>query len=297
MVRLLKEGGFSRSTIHNAFSTDILPRWGIVEQIVECLAAKVPGATTGDLSVEFHTLWMDAKRAALADGASSDPKASSGAVVEASRAAEALTADQQLHHGEDGSTWFYAPRAGDHAPAVEPLPEHVQRSTSDLSKHPRPALGEVRYDDLLRDLRFAARRQLGADAVAIMLGRGDGDVAGTQAPEPLAEPVRRGEDTRADLQMLTAANMIDLRRMSGDAGFSSFDREVQVDLIARLTTQFSTESEAHEILQVLSRASYHEHVRGLKWKDAEQFWVDVLSALPAQDLAMILYYVSAKMAT
>jgi hypothetical protein len=162
---------------------------------------------------------------------------------------------------------------------------------------PYSSRGKVPYRDLSRDERLAARLRMGATAVNRLLGRGDGDDERAQASKPLAELVRRDEDTQPDLQMLTAANMIDLRRMSGDAGFSSFDREVQVDLIARLTTQFSTESEAHEILQVLSRASYHEHVRGLKWKDAEQFWVDVLSALPAQDLAMILYYVSAKMAT
>ncbi|MET8860466.1 effector-associated domain EAD1-containing protein [Streptomyces sp. NPDC004579] len=70
MARKLKGAGISRSTIHDAFTSDRLPKWVVVDALIEVLSSSAPGGQPEQTLRALHGLWMAAaqQEVASADG-------------------------------------------------------------------------------------------------------------------------------------------------------------------------------------------------------------------------------------
>jgi hypothetical protein len=61
LVRAIGHGVVSRSRVHEAFTGERVPDWGLLDLLVEQLALKVPGGPSPDDEVRrFHALWLTA---------------------------------------------------------------------------------------------------------------------------------------------------------------------------------------------------------------------------------------------
>ena len=60
LARGLGTGVASASRIHDAFTKDRLPKWGLVEMLVIELARSAPGLSVDDQIGRFHSLWQEA---------------------------------------------------------------------------------------------------------------------------------------------------------------------------------------------------------------------------------------------
>lgn len=72
MARELCGAGMSKSSIYDAFSSTRLPRWPVVDALIEILASRAPGVTAEQQLEPMHTLWM---RAAAAEQLPATPLA------------------------------------------------------------------------------------------------------------------------------------------------------------------------------------------------------------------------------
>ncbi|WP_327667943.1 MULTISPECIES: hypothetical protein [unclassified Streptomyces] len=64
------EGSVSRSRLHDAFTSGRLPRWEVVDALVETLGSRARGTTPEQELDRFHTLWQSA----VSDGGSPEPE-------------------------------------------------------------------------------------------------------------------------------------------------------------------------------------------------------------------------------
>ncbi|WP_367046130.1 hypothetical protein [Streptomyces sp. Je 1-332] len=73
MTRNLRDAGISRSSIHDAFSSPRLPRWRVVDALIEILSSMAPVVIAEQQLEPMHALWMRAATAGQRPATSSAP--------------------------------------------------------------------------------------------------------------------------------------------------------------------------------------------------------------------------------
>ncbi|MDX2819232.1 PP2C family protein-serine/threonine phosphatase [Streptomyces sp. PA03-5A] len=60
IARQLSGAGISRSTVHDAFSSPRLPKWRVIDALVEILSAQTPGGRPEEDQAVLHEVWLRA---------------------------------------------------------------------------------------------------------------------------------------------------------------------------------------------------------------------------------------------
>nr|WP_168500499.1 PP2C family protein-serine/threonine phosphatase [Streptomyces sp. RLB1-33]QIY76367.1 serine/threonine-protein phosphatase [Streptomyces sp. RLB1-33] len=60
VARVLKGAGISRSTIHDAFCSQRLPKWKVIDALVEVLSSQAPGGRPEEDQKVLHEVWLRA---------------------------------------------------------------------------------------------------------------------------------------------------------------------------------------------------------------------------------------------
>ncbi|WP_405968968.1 serine/threonine-protein phosphatase [Streptomyces sp. NBC_00988] len=60
VARVLRGAGISRSTVHDAFCSQRLPKWKVIDALVEVLSSQAPGGRPEDDQRVLHEVWLRA---------------------------------------------------------------------------------------------------------------------------------------------------------------------------------------------------------------------------------------------
>ncbi|MDX3855238.1 PP2C family protein-serine/threonine phosphatase [Streptomyces sp. AK02-01A] len=107
----LRHSGISRSTVHDAFSSQRMPKWKVVDALVEILASQTPGGRPEEDQAVLHAVWLRAAQGNEARHSSSG----AGSADEATEDWRRLLPDHLPRLDGVELAYHYLPAVRDHA--------------------------------------------------------------------------------------------------------------------------------------------------------------------------------------